>query len=66
MKEVIKHTVKFIALGIIATALVLAIFALFLAMPSILAWVAGYIGGFLTYGLFILGIGGFIYWCLSK
>ena len=66
MKEVIKHTVKYIVLGIIATALVLAIFALFLAMPSILAWVAGHIGGFLTYGLFILSIAGFIYWCLSK
>lgn len=66
MKEVIKHTAKYLVLGIIATALVLAVFALFLAMPSILAWLAGYLGGFLTYGLFILSIAGFIYWCLSK
>jgi hypothetical protein len=66
MKEVIKHTAKYIVLGIIVTALILAVLTLFLAMPSILAWVAGYLGGFLTYGLFILSIAGFIYWCLSK
>lgn len=66
MKEVIKHTAKHLVLGIIATVLVLAVLTLFLAMPSILEWLAGYIGGFLTYGLFILSIAGFIYWCLSK
>ena len=66
MKEVIKHTAKYIVLGIIATALVLAVFTLFLAMPSILEWLAGYIGTTFTWILFILGIGGFIYWFLSK
>lgn len=65
MKETIKHAVNYIALGIIATALVLAVFTLFLAMPSILDWLAGYIGTTFTWVLFIFSIGAVITYCLA-
>lgn len=66
MKEAIKHAVKYIVLGIIVTALVLAVFTLFLAMPSILEWVAGYIGEFMTWVVFIFIIGAVIAYCLAE
>lgn len=66
MKEVIKHTAKYIVLGIIVTALVLAAFTLFLAMPDILEWVAGYIGTTTTWVLFIFIIGAVITYCLAE
>lgn len=66
MKEVIKHTAKYMVLGIIATALVLAVFALFLAMPSILEWLAGYIGTTFTWILFLFSIGAVITYCLAE
>lgn len=66
MKEVIKHTVKYIVLGIISTALVLAVFTLFLAMPSILEWLAGYIGTTFTLVLFIFAIGAVITYCIAE
>ena len=66
MKETIKHTVKYIVLGIIATALVLAVFTLFLAMPSILEWLAGYIGTTFAWILFLFSIGAVITYCLAE
>lgn len=66
MKEVIKHTAKYIVLGIIATVLVLAVFTLFLAMPDILEWVAGYIGKATTWILFIFIVGAVIAWCIAE
>jgi putative flippase GtrA len=66
MKEVIKHAAKYIVLGIIATALVLAVFTLFLAMPSILEWLSGYIGTTFTWILFIFAIGAIITYCLAE
>lgn len=66
MKETIKHAAKYIVLGIIVTALVLAVFALFLAMPSILEWLAGYIGTTFTWILFIFAIGAVITYCLAE
>lgn len=66
MKEGIKHTAKYIVLGIIATALVLAVFTLFLAMPDILEWVAGYIGEFMTWVLFIFIVGAVILYCVAE
>jgi putative flippase GtrA len=66
MKEVIKHTAKYIVLGIVTTALVLAIFTLFLAMPSILEWLAGYIGTTFTWILFIFSIGAVITYCVAE
>lgn len=66
MKEVIKHTVKYLVLGIIATALVLAVFTLFLAMPDILEWLADYIGTTTTWFLFIFAIGAVIAYCIAE
>ena len=66
MKEVIIIAVKYIVLGIIATALVLAVFTLFLAMPSILEWLAGYIGTATTWILFIFAIGAVIAYCVAE
>ena len=69
MKKIIKAIAE-ISLcaigGIIAAAVILAVLTLFVAMPDILSWVASYIGGFLTYSIFFLAIGAFIYWGLSK
>lgn len=66
MKEVIIIAVKYIVLGIIAAALVLAVFTLFLAMPSILEWLAGYIGTTTTWVLFILIVGAVIAYCVAE
>lgn len=66
MKEVIKHTVKYLVLGIIAIAVVLAILTLFLAMPNILEWLSGYIGTTTTWVLFIFLIGAVITYCIAE
>ena len=66
MKEVIKHTVKHLVLGILATAAVLAVFTLCLAMPNILEWVAGYIGEFTTWVVFIFIVGAVIAYCIAE
>ena len=66
MKEVIKHTGKNLVLSIIITAVVLAIFALFLAMPDILDWVSIYIGETTTWVIFIGAIAAFISWCVAE
>lgn len=66
MKEVIKHTGKNLVLSIIITVVVLAVFALFLAMPSILEWLAGYIGTTTTWVLFILIVGAVIAYCIAE
>ena len=66
MKEVIKHTVKHLVLGIIATAFVLAVFTLCLAMPNILEWVAGYIGEFTTWVVFLFIVGAVIAYCIAE
>lgn len=66
MKEAIKIAVKHMAIGIIATALFLAVFYLFLAMPSILSWVAGYIGEFMTWVVFLFIVGAVILYCVAE
>ena len=66
MKEAIIIAVKYIVFGIIATALVLAVFTLFLAMPNILEWLAGYIGTTTTWVLFISLIGAVIAYCIAE
>lgn len=66
MKEAIIIAVKYIVFGIIATALVLAVFTLFLAMPNILEWLAGYIGTTTTWVLFILIVGAVITYCIAE
>lgn len=66
MKEVIKIAVKYTLLAIIGTALILAFFALFLAMPDILRWISSYIGEFLTWVVFIFIIGAVIIYCVSE
>lgn len=66
MKEVIKIAVKYTVLAIIATAIILAFFALFLAMPDILRWASGYLGEFLTWVVFIFIIGAVIILCRAE
>lgn len=66
MKRTIITAVAQIVLGIVLAGVMLALFTLVLAMPDILEWIAGYIGGFLTYSLFFLAVGGFIVWCISE
>ena len=66
MKEVIKHAAKYMVLGIIVTALILAVFALFLALPNIFEWLAGYIGTTTTWILFIFIIGAVITYCVAE
>lgn len=66
MKEVIKIAVKYLVLGLIATALILAGLTLYLAMPDIFNWVAGYIGEFMTWVIFISIIGSIILYCVAE
>lgn len=66
MKEAIKLAVKYMVLAIIGTALILAVFTLFLAMPDILRWVSSYIGEFMTWVVFIFIIGAVIILCRAE
>lgn len=66
MKEAIKIAVKYMVLGIIATAAVLAVFALCLAMPNFLEWVAGYIGDITTWVIFLFIVGVVILYCVAE
>ena len=69
MKKIIKAIAEIAVctlLGIIAAAVILAALTFFVAMPDILAWVASYIGGFLTYSIFFFIIGAIIYWGVIK
>lgn len=66
MKEVIIIAVKYIVLSVIAAAVVLGAFTLFLAMPDILEWLSGYIGTTTTWLLFIFAIGAVIAYCIAE
>ena len=66
MKRAILTAVIYTVLAIIATALILAFFALFLAMPDILRWVSSYIGEFMTWVVFIFIIGAVIILCRAE
>lgn len=61
MKNAIITAVKFLVLGTLASAVVLAIFVLLLAMPNILEWLSGYIGTTTTWILFLLVLGFIFY-----
>jgi putative flippase GtrA len=66
MKELIIAAAKYIFFGILATVVILAVFALFLSMPDILDWLSGYIGKEFTWILFFGAIAGFIAWCVAE
>lgn len=66
MKEVIKQVAMYTVLAIIGTALILAFFTLFLAMPDILRWVSSYLGEFLTWVVFIFIVGAVIIFCIAE
>lgn len=66
MKEVIIIAVKYIVLSVIAAAVVLGVFTLFLAMPDILEWLSGYIGTATTWFIFISLIGAVIAYCIAE
>lgn len=65
MKELVMNTVKYLAIGTLLSLGVLASLTLFLAMPDILRWVAGYLGGMMTYGLFTAGVLLAIAWLIN-
>jgi hypothetical protein len=61
----IKYAAKLIAITAILMVVVIGGLALFLAVTDILAWISGYIGGLMTYGLFISGMLLFFAWCIN-
>ena len=61
-----KKTIIEITAMLLIGAIIVGSLVLMLAMPSILAWVASYIGGFLTYSVFFFILGAFIYWCVMR
>lgn len=66
MKELVMNAVKYLGIGTLLMLGVLGTLTLFLAMPDILQWVAGYIGGVTTFCLFILAAIGTIALCVKK
>lgn len=66
MKRAILAVIAYIAIGALATAAIVGSLTLMLAMPDILEWVAGYIGGVTTYSLFVLGVIGIVALCIDK
>lgn len=60
-----KKAVLLVVIGLLAAVAFLAIMSLCLAVPDILAWIAGYIGELMTYGLFISGAFLFFAWCIN-
>lgn len=66
MKRIILEIIACGLIGLLATAVVIGSLTLMLAMPDILEWVAGYIGGVTTYSLFILGVIGIVALCVEK
>ena len=66
MKETIKHAVIYAALGIILAVSICAVIALAQALPSILSWIAGYIGEFMTWVVFIFIVGAVILYCVAE
>jgi hypothetical protein len=61
-----KKTIIEIAVTLVLGTIIVGSLVFMLAMPSILSWVASYLGGFLTYSLFFLAIGAFIYWSVTR
>ncbi len=66
MKEIISIVVKNIVLAVILGVVIIGALTLFLAVPDILEWISGYIGGLTTYGLFISGMLLFIAYCINR
>ena len=66
MKEIILDTVKWLTFGALATAVVVGLFSLLLAMPNILAWVAGWLGAGTTWAIFIGAVLAYGAWCLAE
>jgi hypothetical protein len=65
MKKIISIVVKNIVLAVILGVVIIGALTLFLAVPDILEWISGYIGGLMTYGLFISGMLLFIAYCIN-
>lgn len=66
MKRAILTAVIYAALGIILAVAICAVIALVQALPSILNWVAGYIGEFMTWVVFIFIIGAVITYFVAE
>ena len=66
MKRAILTVVIYIVVAVIASAILVGSLILFLAMPDILRWVAGYIGEFITWVVFISIIGSVIIFCVAE
>jgi uncharacterized membrane protein YecN with MAPEG domain len=66
MKRAILTAVIYAALGIILAAAICAVIALVQALPSILSWVAGHIGEFMTWVVFIFIAVAVILYCIAE
>ena len=64
--KTIFYFLGWLLMGVLAPILFLAAMCLFLAMPDILELISGYIGEFMTWVIFLGGIGVFIAWCVDK
>ncbi len=66
MQPVMKAILKNIILGALLAVALLGAMALFLSIPDILAWVAGYIGGLMTYTLYFGGLCLLVGYCINR
>lgn len=66
MKKLIIEAVKYIVLGVLATAAFTILMCALLALPELLNYVSGLIGGFMTWVLFISAVVLFLSWCVSE
>ena len=66
MKRAILTAVIYAALGIILAVAICAVIAFAQALPNILSWVAGYIGEFMTWVVFLFIVGAVILYCVAE
>lgn len=66
MKKLLFCITGTLILTVLLAIAFLAIITLCLAMPDILEWLSGYIGGFMTWTLFFLSIALFVSYCINS
>lgn len=65
MKKFIIEAVKYVVLGVLATAAFTILMCALLALPELLSYLSGLIGGFMTWAIFIAAAVLFLSWCVS-
>lgn len=66
MKKLLFHITGTLILTVLLAIAFLAIITLCLAMPDILEWLSGYIGGFMTWTLFLLSMALLFAYCIKS